>query len=96
MAAGFNPAEFWEQSPRSFVAIMEGAARAATRKADSDTRLAYRALQFYGLAMKGRLKSVEHYLLDKPRRQRQTTDQMLTALREFAAMGTPMTIRQVN
>ena len=97
MAAGLNPKDFWDQSPRSFVTIMEGAARAANRQTDRDTLLAYRVLQFYGLAQRGKLKSVSEYLIDKPSRPKaQTAEQMLAVLKGMARSGTPMNIRQVN
>ena len=76
---------------------MEGAALAANRRYDRDTILAYRVLQFYGLAMKGRLKPLQEYLTEKPKPKRaQTPDEMFQALQMFAAAGAPMSIRQVN
>jgi hypothetical protein len=76
---------------------MEGAARAANRKADANTVLAYQCLQFYGLAMNGKLKGLSEYLIEKPKRKRaQTPDEMFAALQMFKAGGAPMNIRQIN
>lgn len=76
---------------------MEGAALAANRRYDRDTVLAYRMLQFYGLAMKGRLKPLQDYLNEKPQRKKaQTPEQMLAALQSFQMMGAPITIREIN
>jgi hypothetical protein len=76
---------------------MEGASRAAARRADDDTRLAYRALTFYGLAMKGKLKEVSHYLIEKPAPpKRQSPDQMFAILQQYAAGGAPINIRELN
>lgn len=76
---------------------MEGAALAANRRSDANTILAYTCLQFYGLAMKGRLKPLKDYLIEKPKPKRaQTPDEMFAALQMFAAAGAPMTIREIN
>jgi hypothetical protein len=75
---------------------MNGTARAAARRADANTLLAYQALTFYGLAQSGKLKAVSHYLIDKPKPRRQTTDEMLAVFREFAGRGAAMNIQQVN
>jgi hypothetical protein len=75
---------------------MEGAARAANRRSDRDTLLAYRALQFYGLAMKGKLKAVGHYMIEKPKVKKQTAEQMLAILQQYADGGAPLTIREIN
>lgn len=76
---------------------MEGAALAANRRTDANTILAYTALQFYGLATKGKLKPLKDYLIDKPKPKRaQTPEEMLAAFQMFVAGGAPMTIREVN
>jgi hypothetical protein len=76
---------------------MEGAASRAAKETDRDTVLAYRALSFYGLASKGKLKALGEYLIEKPKpKKAQTTDEMFAVLQAFAAAGAPMSIRQVN
>ena len=76
---------------------MEGASRAAARRADENTVLAYQALTFYGLAMAKRLKPVDHYFINKPKRKaRQTPDEALAQFKAFASLGIPLNIRQIN
>lgn len=76
---------------------MEGAALAAIRRADENTILAYQALTFYGLAMKGKLKPLSEYLRDKPKpKKAMTPDEMFAALLDMKMHGAPMTVRQVN
>ena len=75
---------------------MEGAARAAARRADENTVLAYQALTFYGLAMGKRLKPLSEYLHEKPKRKVQTHDEALAQFKAFAQLGIPLNIRQVN
>ena len=74
---------------------MEGAARAAKNKLESETALAWQTAAPSAAAQAGKLKKLEHYLPKKQRRG-QTTDEMLAVFKEFAARGSPMNIRQVN
>ena len=76
---------------------MEGASRAAARRADENTILAYQALAFYGLASKGKLKPVSEYLTDKPKRITPLkNDEALAQFKAFASLGIPLNIRQIN
>lgn len=76
---------------------MEGAARAAARRADENTVLAYQALTFYGLAMGKRLKPLAEYLHDKPKRKvARGNDEALAQFKAFASLGIPLNIRQIN
>ena len=64
MALGGSPAEFWRQTPRSFVAIMEGMARAASRNVDLATVTAWQTAVFglNGYAGKLKGKSLSDFL----------------------------------
>lgn len=76
---------------------MKGAARAAGRRADENTILAYRALHFYALAMSKGLKPLSEYLIEKPKpRKAQTPDEMFAALLDMKMHGAPMNIRKIN
>lgn len=76
---------------------MEGAARAANRRSDANTVLAYQALSFYGLSIKGKLKGLNDYLIEKPKPPRpQTPDEMFAVLQMAIAGGAPMTVRELN
>lgn len=83
------------QSPRSFVAIMEGAARAAKRKHEGELSLAWHSAAFGAAAQCGKLKKLDHYLPKRPSRP-QTASEMLGVLREFQARGAKMNIQRVN
>lgn len=73
---------------------MEGATRAAERQFERDVRLAWHTAAFSGSAQAGKLKSLDKYLVKKPRVQ--SGPEMLNALRALQDMGAPMSIRQVN
>lgn len=75
---------------------MEGIARAAKRKHDSDIFLAWHVAAFSGAAQAGKLKPLGKYLVPVSRPKPQTPSEMLEILREFKEMGAPMTITQVN
>jgi hypothetical protein len=86
-----SPAEFWEQTPRSFVSIMEGRARAAKRESDASLSLAWHIEAF---ARQKKLKPLRELLGIKPKAQ--TPDEMLAVFQAIAGKGVPMNFRQVN
>jgi hypothetical protein len=94
VAAGFDPDAFWKQTPRSFVTIMQGAARAAKREHDEGTARAWLTANFSAAAQCGKLKCLSSYV--KVERKRQSTDEMLAVLRSIAGSGTPLNIRKLN
>ena len=96
MAAGFAPAAFWDETPRSFVTIMEGAARAAERKHESDLMVAHHGAAWTGAAYGGKLKRFRDYVPGKSQLQPQSGDQMLGAIMSLHEMGAPMKIEQIN
>jgi hypothetical protein len=85
------PSEFWEQTPRSFVAIMDARARAAKRESDAALSLAWHIEAF---ARQKRLKPLREMLGIKPKAQ--TTDEMLAVFRQIAGKGVPMNFKQIN
>lgn len=93
MAAGLNPTDFWQQTPKSFVAIMEGAARRQKREYELTVVGAWHAEAF---ARQKRLKKLGDYLGDKPKARRQTPEEMFAVIQQFKAGGAPMNIREVN
>jgi len=88
------PGEFWLQTPRSFVTIMEGAARAANRRIESDLAIAWHVENFsrMGKAFKG----LGHYLARLKPRKPQSGDEILAVFQQFQAAGAKMTIRKIN
>jgi hypothetical protein len=74
---------------------MEGAARAAKQRHESETVLAWQTAAFSAAAQAGKLKKLEHYLPKQPRKA-QTTSEMLAVLKGMASSGAPMNIRQIN
>ena len=91
MAQGLPPSEFWDQSPRSFVAIMDGCSRAAKRKSDA---MLVHAWHVEAFARQKRLKPLNELLGIKPRAQ--TTDEMLAVFRAIAGRGVPMNFKKIN
>lgn len=86
-----GPEAFWEQSPRSFVSIMEGCSRAAKRRSDAMLSQAWHTEAF---ARQKQLKPLDQ-LLRSPAKA-QTPDEMLAQLHGFAMRGAPMNFKQVN
>jgi hypothetical protein len=82
---------FWDQTPRSFVAIMDGRARAAKREADAAISLAWHIEAF---ARQKRLKPLREMLGIKPKAQ--TPDEMLAVFKAIAGKGVPMNFKQLN
>jgi hypothetical protein len=91
---GFSPAEFWEQTPRTFSAWSKGRGDAAKRRADDATVLAWRTALFTRTEKKLRLSDFLVSTLEK--RREQTPDEMLAVFRTFVEMGTPLNIRKLN
>lgn len=94
MAAGLNPDKFWRETPRSFVAIMDGVTRAASRKYDHAIFVAWHVAAFGNAAQAGKLKPLSKYLGIKPKAQ--TPEEMLAALQVLKEAGAPMDIREIN
>lgn len=91
VAAGLNPEDFWVQTPRSFVAIMEGVSRRAKRESDAKLSLAWHIEAF---ARQKRLKPLNQLLGIKPKAQ--STDEMLAVFQAFVARGVPMNIKKLH
>jgi hypothetical protein len=91
VAQGLPPSEFWDQSPRSFVAIMDGCARAAKRQSDAMLSQAWHTEAF---ARQKRLKPLREILGIKTKAQ--SPDEMLAVLRAIHGRGVPMNFKQVN
>jgi hypothetical protein len=93
IAAGLHPDSFWKQTPRSFVAVMDGAARRQKREFDLMVSGAWHAEAF---ARTKQLKQLSDYTGTKPVRKAQTPDEMLAALQMMKAGGAPLSIRELN
>lgn len=75
-ALGGSPSEFWRQTPRSYIAIMEGMARAASRQADLAIVNAWHTAIFVlnGYAGKLKGKSLSDFLSgDRVQAKRRST-----------------------
>lgn len=75
---------------------MKGAARAAERRRDENTVMAYQAATFRGASTAGKLKGIKHYLIHKPERRAQTPAEMFAILQQYQAGGAPISIREIN
>jgi hypothetical protein len=93
VSAGLDPAEFWKQTPKSFVAVMEGAARRHRRDFELAITGAWHAEAF---ARQKRLKGLADYIGEKPKRRKQSPEEMFAILSQFQAGGAPIDIREVN
>lgn len=89
---GFSPAEFWEQTGRSFQIVMEGRFDARKYEHRRDTTLAWQIGNFSGAASCGKLKSLNHYLKKPVKDPRE----MLAVLHSIKSAGAKMTIRRVE
>jgi hypothetical protein len=93
VTAGFDPDGFWKQTPKSFVAVMEGAARRQKREFDLAITQAWHAVAFDRTK---RLKGLADYLVVKPKYKAQTPEAMFAALMQMQAGGAPLSIREIN
>ena len=84
---------FWLQSPRSFVVVMKGRAKAAKSAFDLAIMQAWHGEAF---ARSKRLEKLSKYLGSKERVRPQTPAEMLEVLRSFQSKGAGMNIRRVN
>ena len=89
--AGFQPAEFWDQTPRSFEAIMAGVQNRLEREERMQTALAWTTA---AMTRAERLKPLDQYTRQKPKAQ--SGAEVLAILRGLQASGAPMTIRRLN
>jgi hypothetical protein len=96
---GGSPAEFWLQTPKSYVVIMEGLAHAATRQLDlcivNAWHTAVFALNGYG----GKLKPLADFLSNKPEPEGDDRLQNAKIIHFFQALkarGVPIDISRAN
>lgn len=91
--AGQDPASFWDQTPRTFAAVLEGCERRERRSYELAT---FQAWQAERMSREKRLKPVAKYVGELRPPKRQTPGEILANLREMNARGSPMTIRKVE
>lgn len=72
---------------------MEGRARAAKRESDAMLSQAWHTEAF---ARQKTLKPLDKLLAAKPKKRRQTPDEMWAILQQYHAGGAPMSIREIN
>ena len=89
-----SPAEFWDQTPRSFACWSAGRAKAAQRANEDRIAAAYTGAFFQRTE---RLRKLDYYLKKtRPKPKARTPDEMYRALLMFQMGGAPINIRQVN
>lgn len=91
MAAGFDPAAFWSQTPRLYGAAMAGAGKRIQREAELALTTAWLTIRFERTK---KLKPLAKYLAEIRPKRPQTPADMLAVLRGLQAAGAPMTIRK--
>ncbi len=81
-----NPAEiFWQQTPRTYQAIMEGCARRERRQAAHAMAIGWHAANF---ARAGKhLRNLDHYLRKLEPQKDQTADEAAAIWQGFAERG---------
>lgn len=77
MEAGQSPETFWDQTPLTYRAVMDGSVR-------REIVSAWQAARF---AREERLRSLNHYLDELKPKRAQTADEMLAVLQCYADRG---------
>jgi hypothetical protein len=97
---GGSPSEFTRQTPRSYVAIMEGMAAAATRKLDLCIVTAWHTAVFALSGYSGKLKPLSEFLSSKPEPEevdeRMQNAQAIHFFQSLKARGVPIEISRTT
>jgi hypothetical protein len=81
--AGFDPSGFWEQSPQTFRAIMDGITAKLKAEAEGSISQAWHMAAFYNASQsKGGLKPLKHYV--KTDNRKMSSKEMLANMRILA------------
>jgi hypothetical protein len=91
--AGFDPDNFWHQTPDTFGLTMKGVRKRMERESDAQITLAWQTGAFAASAQAGKLKPLRSYIR-KPGPV-QKPSEMLAHLREFQARGAGMKITKI-
>ena len=95
--AGQSEDRFWQQTPASFRAVLDGVRKRLERERESSLRHAWETAAFTTAGQsKDGLKPLDHYLSRTRPGGKATPQQMLDVLRDAAGRGMPMTIRKVS
>lgn len=90
---GLPPSDFWQQTPRTFLAIMRGRALAA--KSEYELAL-YQAWHGEAFARAKKLESLKHYLPSEGAGEPVQPEVILDAMMTMQAHGVPMNIRKLH
>lgn len=84
-----QPAEtFWDQTPRTHAAIMQGCKQRIEMQMQRDTALAWRIANFSVGAQNNKLKSLQHYLDEfKPVKEADATIEAVATFTALAQRG---------
>jgi hypothetical protein len=80
--AGFQPDSFWDQTPATFAACMQGVRERLEAEAEGETRVAWQTANFMSAAQAGKLKPLRHYT-NAPKRK-MSAREMLANMRILA------------
>jgi len=95
--AGQAEARFWDQTPRTFQAVTEGARRREKSRYELATYEAWQTARLAATANAGKLKRLAFYMNElEPKKGVQSPREMLATLRALASNGVGMTIRKVS
>lgn len=96
---GGSPSEFWRQTPKSYVAIMEGLAGAATRQLDLSIVTAWHAAVFALNGYAGKLRPLSEFLSSKPGSrgdERPQNAEIIHFFQSLKASGVPVEVSRAN
>lgn len=96
---GGSPSEFWRQTPKSYVVIMEGLGAAATRRLDLSIVTAWHTAVFGLNGYAGKLKPLSEFLSSKPEiegDERLHNAKIVHFFHSLKARGVPVDISRAN
>lgn len=88
-----NPDSFWKQTPRTFIAIMEGRAHAAKQDYELAVAQAWHGEVF---ARQKKLKNLSQYLPREADAAPVSSEVILDAMLTLQAAGVPINIRKLD
>lgn len=89
------PAEFWEQTARSFSGALRARLENAKREARAEIVRSWNLAALVGAAFAGKLKPLNHYLASTEDKSRGGAA-LLGALMAMKKKGVPMTIERIR
>lgn len=90
--AGFQPDDFWQQTPRHYQLVMRGVRKRLENEREQREILAHETGAFSGLAHHGKLKALSHYQASS---SSQTAEGLVAMLKSMGAKS-DMVVRRIT